>query len=288
MKEIDFRNNIYIKTDYMGSFYGDQCKIVGWKDYANNKYYNLDEVKELYKTGKAGENVIQKDDGKLYMKTQHCSFISIGNIVCGILVNKDRNGENKNLFDYAEKQGWITQKPRPIKMTSFKKELEINEDGTYNIILSLFKEKFEDLFSYDYLEKICIGAIKKLKYNFSIVVGKEIELNKTYNCGEIIFDKEKLQIIIKNIDNKSIGKETKIIRSLDLELAINYTNKYNSYDIIQAVFELIRDTGQYHWLNEEESEKEKESNVFWYDKDDSYYEKEAQLTLEEVKSKYNK
>ena len=75
---------------------------------------------------------------------------------------------------------------------------------------------------------------------------------------------------------------------MDLELAINYTNKYNSYDIIQAVFELIRDTGQYHWLNEEESEKEKESNVFWYDKDDSYYEKEAQLTLEEVKSKYNK
>lgn len=37
---------------------------------------------------------------------------------------------------------------------------------------------------------------------------------------------------------------------MDLELAINYTNKYNSYDIIQSVFDLIRDMRQYHWLNE--------------------------------------
>lgn len=280
-KEINFMNKVFIDTDYIGKFYYDQCRVIGWQDYANGVYYNLDEVKELFNKGLAGDNVRQNENGELYMHSQHCSAITVGDIVCGILVKGDRNGKNKNLYDYAEKEGWITNNPIPIKMTVFTKELKINDNGTYDIKLTFDKNRF-DKRSYNYLEKICVGSIKKLKYKFCICHGKETTIDRKYNCGDIIFDKNELIMTIKDIPKQYIGKETGTIRSLDLELAIMTTNKYNTYTIETASITAIRDDGQYHWLNESEDYGKKLSNIFWYNKDEEYYEEISNKILKQV------
>ena len=200
---------------------------------------------------------------------------------------QEENGKNKNLYDYAEKQGWITKNAIPIKMTVFTKELKINNNDSYNIIITFDKEKFTNKSSYDYLEKICVGSIKKLKYDFCVCHGKETKIERKYNCGDIIFDKEKLQMIIKDIPKNYIGLETNTLRCLDLELEIMITKKYNTYDIETASINAIRDEGQYHWLHESEEKYKELSNIFWFNKDEQYYIKKSEEALNKSKGIIN-
>lgn len=249
MKEHYFIDNIHIMTDYMGGW-ENQFKVVGWYDCKTDKYFNPDEVKELFYQGEA-ENVGISEDGTLYMENCWLDVRTAFSIICGIPFGVDN--KHLNLVNYAYKMGWATQYPTSIKMFSGTKFLIINQNHTYTIKYVIDKEKYVNP-CVEFIEKICVGAIKSL------------ELSD--NCGEISFDKNNLSLIIHGIPYHDVYQRILIdrIRDLDLELLISNPNIVNFSNVLHACKDWCRDCGQYHWIKENPIKDAKKSNVYWYDK----------------------
>lgn len=57
-----------------------------------------------------------------------------GAIVCGILAPTTLTNMRKEIINYAKKMGYISEKMKPVEMTSGTKSLLLNKDGTYSIL----------------------------------------------------------------------------------------------------------------------------------------------------------
>lgn len=259
-----FIDNIHVMTDYMGGW-SKQWKEIGWYDQNSKAYFNPDEVKEIFNQGEA-DNVGIGDDGSLYMKSCWLDARTAFSIICGIPFDVDE--KYTNLLSYAKKIGWVTENPIPIQMYSGTKMLVINEDGTYTVKYVLDGSKYIDP-CVEFIEKICVGKIKRLKNSTYTYRSNGVEEKRYYfTCGEVIFDKDNLTLIIKDIPYSEVYKRELIdaIRNLDLELLVANSNIVNFSNVLSACHDWCRDHGQYHWLGENRNEKQKESNVYWFDK----------------------
>ena len=259
-----FIDSTHVMTDYMGGW-SDQWREIGWYDKNSNVYFNPDEVREIFQRGDA-DNVGIREDGSLYMKSKWLDARTAFSIICGIPFSV--NDKNNNLVSYAKKMGWITEKPIPIQMYSGTKILMVNEDGTYTIKYILDSSKYIDP-CVEFIEKICIGIIKRLKNKTYSYCHDGIEEKKHYfTCGEITFDIDNLTLIIDKIPYSEVYKRELIdaIRNLDLELLMANSNIVNFSNVLSACHDWCRDSGQYHWIGDYHKEKEENSNVYWYDK----------------------
>ena len=259
-----FIDNIYIMTDYMGGW-TNQYKEIGWYDSKSGKYFNLDEVREIFNQGEA-ENVGIRKDGTLYMKSCWLDARTAFSVICGIPFDVDK--KHLNLINYAYKMGWATKKQIPIQIYMRTKTLDINKDCTYTIRYIIDKEKYTSP-CIEFVEKICVGKVKRLKnqthyYHHDGIKEKVHE----FLCGEVSFDRENLTLIINDIPYSDIFKRNLIdaIRNLDLELLISNPNIVNFSNVLSACHDWCRDCGQYHWIGDYNKEKEENSNVYWYDK----------------------
>lgn len=264
MKKYYFIDSIHAMTDYMGGW-NDQWKEIGWYDSKSGKYFNPDEVREIFNRGET-DNVGIREDGSLYMKSKWLDARTAFSVICGIPFNADN--KYLNLVDYAYKMGWITKEPMPIQMYMGTKMLDINKDCTYTIKYIIDKEKYVDL-CVEFIEKICVGKIKRLKSHTHYYLHDGIE-EKIYDftCGEVTFDRDNLTLVINNIPYSEVHKRNLIdaIRNLDLELLIGNSNIVNFSNVLSACHDWCRDHGQYHWIGDYNKEKEENSNVYWYDK----------------------
>lgn len=259
-----FIDNTHVMTDYMGGW-DDQWREIGWYDSNSKMYFNPDEVKEIFDNDEA-ENVGIREDGSLYMKTRWLDARTAFSIICGIPFGVSE--KNENLLSYAKKVGWVTESPIPIKMYSGTKELIVNEDGTFAVKYILDRDKYKSP-NTEFLKKICVGKIKRLKNKTYICYRNCTEERVHYfYCGNVDFDKENLTLIINDIPYSEVYKRNLIdaIRNLDLELFISNPNIVNFSNVLSACHDWCRDYGQFHWIGNRNEEKEENSNVYWYDK----------------------
>lgn len=261
-----FIDNTHVSTDAAGP-HKDQWPEIGWYDDNSGKYYNLDEVQELFDAGET-ENVGKRDDGSLYMKRCWLDARTAFRTVCGIPFGV--NSEENNLLQYAKKIGLVTDEPVPVKMMSGIKTMAINKDGTYTIYYTLNKVMGE-IYYPSYLMKICVGCINKLRnYTIRYYDGKHPggQLKWPFKCKDVSFDEDNLILIIDGIDKKYMSRDdlTHTLRKLDLELYVANSRIFNMHDIFAATTQFIRDNGQFHWLNEDRSKDEDKSNTYWWDK----------------------
>lgn len=259
-----FIDNIHVMTDYMGGW-KDQWIEVGWYDNQSHSYFNLDEVKEIYENGEA-ENVGVREDGSLYMKSQWLDARTAFSVICGIPFGVDK--KNENLLSYAKKIGLVKDEPVPIQMYSGTKYLETREDGLYTVKYILDRSKFLDS-AVDFIEKMCVGRIKRLKSRTYSYHHDGIKEEKHYFvCGDVSFDKDNLTLIIDEIPYKEVYKRELIdnIRDMDIELLISNSNLVNFSNVLAACHDWCRDYGQYHWIGDYTERREEKSNVYWYDK----------------------
>lgn len=259
-----FIDNIHVMTDYMGGW-KDQWIEIGWYDNQSNSYFNLDEVQKMYENGEA-ENVGIREDGSLYMKTQWLDARTAFCIICGIPFDVDK--KNENLLLYAKKIGLVKDEPIPIKMYSGTKYLEIREDGLYTIKYALDKSKFSDPVV-EFIEKMCVGRIKRLKGRTYNYYHDGIKEEKHYfTCGEVSFNEESLTLIIDEIPHTEVYKRELIdsIRNMDIEFLISNSNLVNFSNVLAACHDWCRDHGQYHLLGDYTERREEKSNVYWFDK----------------------
>jgi len=251
-------------TDYMGGW-TNQWKEIGWYDKNSNSYFNLDEVRKIFEKGEA-DNVGIGEEGSLYMKSCWLDSRTAFSIICGIPFGVKK--EQDNLLHYAKKMKWITENPIPIKMYTGTKTLEFNKDGTYIVKFALDKEKIVE-HCVEFIEKICVGKIKRLKNRTYIYYHDGIEEKKHYFiCGDVHFDRNNLTLKIDKIPYSEVYKRELIdaIRNLDLELLMSNSNVVNFSNVLAACHDWCRDHGQYHWVGDYHKEKEENSNIYWYDK----------------------
>lgn len=262
MKKHYFIDTIHIMTDYMGGW-SNQWKEVGWYDDRTEKYFNPDEVKEIFLQGQA-DNVNIDEDGNLYMEKHWLDARTAFSIICGIPFGVTDKYEN--LLSYAKKEKWITETPIPIQMYSGTKTLQINDNNTYTIKYTLDKNKYNSP-NIDFIRKICVGKINKLKNSVYLYCHDGIQESKNwFTCGEVIFDSKNLTLVINDIPYSEVYKRELIdvIRNLDLELLVSNRNIVNFSNVLSACKNWCRDCGQYHWIDE--SPEDKNSNIYWYDK----------------------
>lgn len=259
-----FIDNIHVMTDYMGGW-NDQWKEIGWYDDNSHLYFNPDEVREIFENGEA-DNVGIRDDNSLYMKSCWLDARTAFSIICGIpfgIKEKDNN-----LLIYAKKMKWVVENPIPIKMYSGTKTLDVNEDSTYTVKYILDKEKYTEP-CIEFIEKICVGKIKRLKNRTYLYYHDGMEERKYYfTCGDVYFDKSNLTLVISEIPYSEVYKRELIdaIRNLDLELLMANSNIVNFSNVLAACHDWCRDYGQLHWIGDYHKEKEENSNIYWYDK----------------------
>mgnify|MGYP003307230003 CR=1 FL=1 len=176
--------------------------------------------------------------------------------------------KNENLLSYAKKVNWVTESPIPIKMYSGTKELIVNENGTFTVKYILDKDKHKS-FNTEFLKKICIGKIKRLK-NKTYICYRNCTEERAYYffCGNVEFDEENLVLIINDIPYSEVYKRDLIdaIRDLDLELLMSNSNIVNFSNVLSACHDWCRDYGQFHWIGNRNEEKEENSNIYWYNK----------------------
>lgn len=259
-----FIDNIHVMTDYMGGW-NDQWIEIGWYDDQSHSYFNLDEVKEIYEKGEA-DNVGIREDGSLYMKSKWLDARTAFSIICGIPFGV--HSENENLLVYAKKIGLVKENPIPIRMYSGTKYLEIREDGLYTVKYTLDKSKFFDPVV-DFIEKMCVGRIKRLKNRtYTYCHGGVNEEKHYFTCGNVSFDKNNLTLIIDKIPYEQVYKRELIdsIRNMDLEFLISNSNLVNFSNVLSACHDWCRDHGQFHWIGDYNKEKEENSNVYWFNK----------------------
>ena len=259
-----FIDSTHVMTDYMGGW-SDQWREIGWYDKNSNVYFNPDEVMEIFQRGDA-DNVGIREDGSLYMMSYWLDARTAFSIICGIPF--DTHEEDGNLVSYAKKMGWVTENPIPIQMYTGTKILLINDDGTYTVKYILDRSKYIDPCA-EFIEKICVGKIKRLKNKTYSYYHDGIKEKKYYfACGEVTFDRENLTLIIDKIPYSDVYKRELIdtIRNLDLELLMANSNIVNFSNVLSACHDWCRDSGQYHWIGDYHKEKEENSNVYWYEK----------------------
>lgn len=261
-----FIDNTHVCTDATGP-QCDQTPEIGWYDSNSNKYYNLDEVKEIFESGEA-DNVGKRDDGSLYMKTCWLDFRLAFRTVCGIPFGVDE--DDQNLLEYAKKIGIVTDEPVPVKMFSGIKTLTVNEDGTYSIQYKVDKI-MREIYYPSYLMKICLGSINKLRnHTIRYYDGKHPggELRWEFKCKDASFDEDNLVLTIDGIDKQymSKGDLTHTLRLLDLELYVANARLFDRQDIFHAATQFARDYGQSHWLKEDRHKDEEKLNTYWWDK----------------------
>lgn len=259
-----FIDHIHAMTDYMGGW-SDQWVEIGWYDKKSDRYFNLDEVKELFKKGET-ENVGRDENGELYMKQYWADARTAFTIICGIPFEVEE--DHSNLLTYAKSVGLVKGKPEPVKMLSGTKYLECNQDGTYTVKYQLDKTKFGKP-NAEFIKKIAVGSINKLKgatytyYHDSIK-----EIHSYFRCGPVLFNEDTLILSITNISDNDVYKREFIdcIRDLDLEFLMSNSSLVNFSNVLCACQNWCRDKGQYHWIGESSEEDEKRSNLYWYDK----------------------
>lgn len=248
-----FIDTIHLMTDRMGGWLNQWVEI-GWYDQNSNQYFNPDEVRKIYDEGQA-ENVKEDENGKLYMCSQWMDARTAFNVVCGIPFRVSE--KNQNLLDYAKKIGVVCEQPVPIEMFSGVKTLEINSDGTYNVVYTIKTENYEKI-SVNMFRRVCVGSILRLIHS----------KNTEFICKDVYFDDDRVALVINGISSDSVASREFIdnLRNLDLELLIANSNLVNYSNVIAACDYLCRDLGQYHWIKETEKEGKEKSNIYWYEK----------------------
>lgn len=265
MSKKHFIDNTYVLTDLQGSL-PDQRFEIGWFDSKSCRYFNPDEVQELFELGET-ENVAKGPDGKLYMKEMYLDFRVAFQVVCGIPFGADES--DKNLLDYARKVGLVTDKPVPIEMYCGIKSLEIRDDGLYNIKYQFKENWFSNKTSLDFVAKMTVGRINRLRSLTYKYLTKEGEEDRHYfECEKVGFDKNSLVLSIQGISKQYVCcKEiTSQIRNMDLEFLVSNYEKVDFYSLLTACKDWCRDYGQYHWLNEIPKDSKELTNTYWYDK----------------------
>lgn len=259
-----FIDDIHVMTDYMGGWC-DQWVTVGWYDSNSNHYFNLDEVKEIYNKGEA-DNVDISDDGTLYMKSRWLDARTAFSIICGIPFKVANN--HQNLLDYCVNHDLITPNPIPIKMYSGTKYLDILGNGNYRIRYQLDSSQFDSPV-HTFIEKMCVGRIKRLKaQNYESHHDGVKEIKYVFHCGEVSYNPDTFTLVIDEIPYDDVYSESLIdsIRNLDLEFLISNSSKVNFSNVLSACKDWCRDHGQYHWIGESRYKDESKSTVYWFDK----------------------
>ncbi len=254
-----FVDKIYIITDEMDSYSGN-TDVIGWYDSNGRKYYNPDEIKELYENGET-ENVFIDPSGKLNMRQTWLVFRVSFTVQCGIpFGNYDKY---PNLLEYAKKVGIVANNPRPIKMLAGIKTVneyygEYGEGptGTYKITYKI-NDDVVSSFNQEYLTKIVNGFINRITQDNSLI--------SIYNKCE--YYEWTHTICIYGVSEKDMEKSELIseFKVFDMELLMLKSNNFTT--IMNACEMACRDQGQYHWIKEKGTENdEKKSNYYWYDK----------------------
>ena len=254
-----FVDKIYIITDEMDSYSGN-TDVIGWYDSNGRKYYNPDEIKELYENGET-ENVFIDPSGKLNMRQTWLVFRVSFTVQCGIpFGNYDKY---PNLLEYAKKVGIVANNPRPIKMLAGIKTVneyygEYGEGptGTYKITYKI-NDDVVSSFNQEYLTKIVNGFINRITQDNSLIS----------ICNKCEYYEWTHTIYIYGVSEKDMEKSELIreFKVFDMELLMLKSNNFTT--IMNACKMACRDQGQYHWIKEKGTENdEKKSNYYWYDK----------------------
>lgn len=266
--KIELRNDIHAETDSFGSFQ-DEWVSLGFVNYGEGKkYYSYDEIEDLILNKEIDENEFWRDkDGILRLKESYCSACTCFDIVCGKIIHETKHD---NLLEYAKKIGLVSDEFRIIKGWFGDKFIRENEDSTYDMTYTFTKEyKGMDL---NFVEKVCVGAIKKLAGKRRRICSKnEEKVEKYFECDEVYFDKDTKILHINKIPKKYItGEITSVIRGLDLELWILFNEDKEWSRFFNASIAAVRDCGQHHWFNnlfkKTNEENKKETNLKWFDK----------------------
>ncbi len=158
-----------IITDRMGSW-GKQDVVLTWEGDSDNGIVSItpDEVELLFAKGLI-RNVARGENGMLYEKLVYLDIRTFdGAIVCGILAPNTRAHLRQEIFDYAKKMGYVTDKMTPVEMFSGTKSLIFNTDGTYSIFFgwhdSIIKEIQQSLL-YKFTSNFFKGQSFEIKNN---------------------------------------------------------------------------------------------------------------------------
>lgn len=267
--KIDLRNNIHVNTDSFGCFQ-DEWPSLGFVNYGEGKkYYSYDEVEDLILNNKIDENEFWRDeDGVLRLKESYCSACTCFDIVCGKIVHETKHD---NLVEYAKKIGLVSDEFRVVKGWFGNKFIRENEDSTYDMTYTLTKE-YKGM-NLNFVEKVCVGAIKKLAGDRRRIHGKDgVEVTRYFKCEEVYFDKDTKVLHINKIPKNYItGEITNVIKKLDLELWILFNKDKEWSRFFTTSIAAVRDCGQHHWfdrLYKDTSEKnQKECNLRWFDRE---------------------
>lgn len=259
-----FIDSTHVMTDYMGGW-SNQWIEIGWYDNRTNSYFNLDEVKYFFEKGET-ENVGQNEDGSLYMKSYWLDARTAFTIVCGIPFNTSES--NQNLLEYAKSIGLVHEQPIPIKMFSGTKMLLVKANDLFNVQYKINKDVYKQ-FNQEWIEKLCIGKIKRIKlatheYHHDGI----IENVSDFMCGDISFDSNNRMLTIHDIPKNEICKRILIdaIRNLDIEILIANHGIVNFSNVLSACRDYCLDCDQPHWIGEKFDDYKKKSNLYWYDK----------------------
>lgn len=254
-----FDDKIYVITDEMDAYRG-HTEAVGWFDSKGRKYYNLDEVQELYENEET-ENVFVNPDGKLSMRQTWLVFRIAFTVQCGIPFGD--YDKYPNLLEYAKKVGIVANNPRPIKMLAGIKTVneyygEYGEGptGTYKITYKINDEVVSS-FSQGYLTKIANGFINRITQGNNLI--SLYDKCEYYEWTHTIYI---YGVSEKDMEKSELIEEFKVF---DMELLMLKSNNFAT--IMDAYKMACRDQGQYQWIKEKGTEDdEKKSNYYWHDK----------------------
>ena len=266
--KINLRNNIHADTDSFGCF-KDEWPSLGFVNYGEGKrYYSYDEVEDLISNNKIDRNEFWRDkDGALRLKESYCSACTCFDIVCGKVIHETKYD---NLLEYAKKIGLVSDEFRIIKGWFGDKFIRENEDSTYDMTYTFTKE-YEGM-NLNFVEKICVGAIKRLAGDRRKIHSESgVKVEKYFECEEVYFNKETRVLHINKIPKKYItGEITHVIKNLDLELWILFNKDKEWTRFLDASIAAVRDCGQHHWFyrlcKDTSEENQKKCNLEWFDR----------------------
>lgn len=260
-KEYYFHNTVFTHTDSFGSW-NEESVPLGLVNYGNKElghYFSFDEIEKLLDSGFEDDNIV-KYENSFRLSSSYCSSCTCFSIHCGKVLHETKY---TNLLEYAKKIGLVHDNFVPVKGWKGTKTMEEVNEGIFNVYYKIDEPK-ENHIDTGFVEKVCIGSIKKLagqRVNCYRGNGCEIELK--FVCDNVIFDNETLTLKILGIPLKYVNNDfTSTLKRLDLELWMIYNKDKHWSRFFYAAIQLVADRGQEHWLNGLEKIK---SNYDWYD-----------------------
>lgn len=257
---VHFIENIHCFTDQVGD--PDKYNpVIGFYSDSEHKYYNLDEVKELY--GKNQTSNVFEDKNKLCLKenwlTYHCPIT----ISCGMIAN-NVDDRYRSLVDYCYTHHICYDSPKQVNMICGIKVLEYDSQGKKCIRYSINDYTYNEMDDTDrsYFKKIAQGKMNKLRYKYTkLYKNRAVEKKYMLMCDNVEVDSR--NVIIYGISDESFQSESFIhaIQELDLQVWMNRYHFVNFRQLFHAA--------QIEYANRGHSSKlkyitQEDSDIYWF------------------------